>query len=270
MRWRSFSCFLPQQMFLDFPERRARQRLDADEAPRHLERRELLAAAAGELALVGVADDERDRELAADRVGHADDRGLVDLRLLEEELLDLARIDVEAARDDEVALPPAQGDVAVVRALREVAGAEPAVDERGRRRLRLAPVRGEERRALDEELAAIAPRGGAGEREADGAGPPLADVRIADRHEGLGHAVALEDRVAEERAELLEDVRRQRRGAGDEEAHALGDLARGRPSRIEQPHVDGRHAEEERRPKVEELLRRGAVVEEERRPKVEE
>src|SRR5436305_14152019 len=120
-------------MFLDLAERRARQRVDADEAPRHLERSQLLAAAAGQLALVEVADDEGDRQLAAHRVGHADDRGLADLWLLEQELLDLARIDVVAAGDDQVALSPAQRDVAVLGALREVAGLKPAVEERGRR-----------------------------------------------------------------------------------------------------------------------------------------
>lgn len=67
--------------------------------------------------------------------------------------------------------------------------------------------------------------------------------------------------MAEERAELLQHLRRQRRRAGDEEPHALPDRARGLRIRVEQPHVHRRHAEEERRLKVEKLLDRHAMIE---------
>ena len=59
--------------------------------------------------------------------------------------------------------------------------------------------------------------------------------------------------MAEARAELFEDLGGQRRGAGDEEAHGGADLARGFGGHIEQAHVDGGDAEEERRAEIEEL-----------------
>ena len=124
-----------------------------------------------------------------------------------------------------------------------------------------APVAGEDVRAAHEQLAVVDAHRDAGQREADRSGAALADVRIAQRHERLGHPVALEDGVAEELAEAFEDVRRQRRGAGDEEAHALADLARGVRRRVEQADVDRRHAEEERRTEIAELIERGAVIE---------
>ena len=48
-------------------------------------------------------------------------------------------------------------------------------------------------------------------------------------------------------------LRGQRRGAGDEEAHGGADLARGFGGDLEQAHVDGGHAEEQRRAEIEKL-----------------
>ena len=52
------------------------------------------------------------------------------------------------------------------------------------------------------------------------------------------------------RAELLEDLRGERRRAGDEEAHEAADLAGSLGGEVEQADVDGRDAEEERRAEV--------------------
>src|SRR5262249_16687097 len=65
------------------------------------------------------------------------------------------------------------------------------------------------------------------------------------------------DRVTEPLAELLEHVNRQRRGAGDEQAHAARDLRRS----VEQPDVDRRHAEEQRRSEIEKLVRGSPMIE---------
>ena len=100
-------------------------------------------------------DEVRDGHLAAHAVRHADDRRLAHAGLLEQQFLDLARIDVESAGDDQVAAPAFERDVAVGGALADVAGAEPAVHGTGRRgrvesgcgRVRPAPVAGADVRA---------------------------------------------------------------------------------------------------------------------------
>src|SRR5258708_9504354 len=103
--------------------------------------------------------------------------------------------------------------------------------------------------------------GDAGQWEADGPGAALTGVRIAQYHEGFGHPVAFEDGVTEELAEAVEHVRRHRRGAGYEQAHSRSDLARRVRRRVEQAHVDRRHAEEECRPELVEFIDRCSVVE---------
>ena len=76
----------------------------------------------------------------------------------------------------------------------------------------------------------------------------LAVVGIADVHERLGHAVALENRVAELLPELLEHVRRRaapnQRRTG---ASAVPILAAASADHAEQPDVNRRDAEEQRR-----------------------
>ena len=136
------------------------------------------------------------------------------------------------------------------------------------RRLGHAPVAGEEAWAAHLQLAGDAlrrlaalvvhdPGLDARQRPSDRPRPPLALVGIAERDERLGHAVALEDLVAEALAERLEHLRGQRRRAAHEEPHARAETARQWLRPLEQPHVDRRHAEEERRPeRLEERLRR--------------
>ena len=67
--------------------------------------------------------------------------------------------------------------------------------------------------------------------------------------------------MAEKRAELFEDLRGQGRGAADEQAHALADLARLVGRRVEQTHVHRGHAEKERGLEVQKLGKRGSVIE---------
>ena len=89
---------------------------------------------------------------------NADDRDLGDRRVPGQHLLDLARVDVEAAPDDQVLLAVDDRDEAVVVFGAEVAGAEPAVDDGLRRRLRLVVVAGEDVMAPDDDLAELADR----------------------------------------------------------------------------------------------------------------
>ena len=139
------------------------------------------------------------------------------------------------------------------------------VHERGGGGLGLPPVAFEHRRPAHQQLARLAlrhvpavrsddPDLDARQRPADRSRPPLAVVRVADRHQRLGHPVALEDRVAELRAEGLEHGCRQRRRAGHEEPHPPADPPRGRVAQLEEADVHRRHAEEERGP---ELLEEG-------------
>src|SRR5215472_16737042 len=81
------------------------------------------------------------RHLLAERgVGYPDDRDLGDRRVLVERLLDLARVHVVPAADDHFLLPVDDEEVAVLVGPRQVSGAEPAVGNRLRGRLRPPPV----------------------------------------------------------------------------------------------------------------------------------
>ena len=74
-----------------------------------------------------VGDDVRDADLAPALVGHADDRDIRHVRMLVQHRLDLGRVDVLAAGDVhllQAALDPVE---ALVVALGDVAGAQPAV-----------------------------------------------------------------------------------------------------------------------------------------------
>ena len=129
-----------QRVAPDLPHPVARKLLERDHALRALVGREPLAAVRDQRVGVEVArgDDERHDLLAPALGGHARDRHLPDRRMVLEGGLDLARVDVEPARDDQ--LLAAAGDLeAAVAGVdpAEVAGAEPAVaGERLVRRLR--------------------------------------------------------------------------------------------------------------------------------------
>src|SRR6185437_638820 len=89
-------------------------------------------------------------------VGDAHDRGLPDRRVLVEHLLDLARVDVVAAADDQLLLAVHDVEVAVLIDAAHVAGVQPAVDDRLGRRLRPLPVALHHVVAADDDLAHLA------------------------------------------------------------------------------------------------------------------
>src|ERR1035437_5554886 len=91
--------------------------------------------------------------LTALRIRYADHRHLRDRRVPHQDLLDLTRVDVETTPDDQVLLPGHDRDEPVGVLLSDVAGAEPAVDDRLRGRLRVVEVTGEHVVAADHDLA---------------------------------------------------------------------------------------------------------------------
>jgi hypothetical protein len=118
-------------MFLHFPERGARERVYGDESAWNFERGELRSADGFERYRFALADNICNRHFAAHAVRHPDHRCLRHTGLLEQELLDLTRVNIESAGNDEVATAALQRVVAVGRAGADVAGLEPAIDERG-------------------------------------------------------------------------------------------------------------------------------------------
>ena len=184
-------------------------RHEADEA-RHLVVRDLALAERPDLffggAPAGLQHDPGADFLAEARVGHAEDLHRLHLRVAEQELLDLARIDVLAAADQHVL--HAADDVAVALGVdrREVAAVHPAgrVD-RLARALGLVPVAAHHQVAARAQLARHADRDDAAALIDD----LDLDVRLDAAH---GRHAALE-RVVDARLE------RHRAGFG----HAVGD-----------------------------------------------
>ena len=164
--------------------------------------------------LPGATHHVRLHALAAVRVRHADDRARVDGRVLEEHLLDLGRVHVEARHDDEVLHAVDEEEVPVVVDHGDVARAQPTVGgERARGCLGIVPVTGEHVRTLHPDLAGVADEDvvavgvdeahlHAGERQADRAGLGAGARRGGDHRRGLGEAVALGDRHAEDAAHI--------------------------------------------------------------------
>ena len=180
-----------------------------------------------------------DGHLAASLVGSADHRGLGHGRVLLQHLLDLFRVDVEPARDDQVATTSVQREDAVGASGREIPGAKVAVDKGGAGRLLVVPVPAEHGGTLHVQLPDLVGAHGAAvgieharrdarQRHTDRAGAAIADVGIAEGHQRLAHAVAFEHRVAEPHAERVEHLRRQRGRPGDEQARGGPDLPGGR------------------------------------------
>ena len=114
-----------------------------------------------------------------------------------QQLLDLPRIDVEPAGDDEVLRPSRDAEVAVGVELADVAGQEPAVAER----IRGASGRSQYVRITfgpRTQISSLSPRrtstpGSAMPTEPGRRSAPKVFERV---HERLGHPVALDDRVA--------------------------------------------------------------------------
>src|SRR5579872_1141103 len=138
-----------QQMLLHFAQRIARKFVDDDKSPWAFKGGKFFAANRFErvritsASQVGAGNDVGYRDFAAYAIGLGCDGRFGHLGLFHEKLFDLARIDVEDTRDNQIATASAQGVVTVGRALRDVTGFEPASDERGASGIVTPPVSGE-------------------------------------------------------------------------------------------------------------------------------
>ncbi len=126
--------------------------------PGSLIARDPLEAEGVELFGAGVADHVGDHHLAPLGVGPADHRHLLDRRVALQHLLDLARVDVAAAGDDQVPGAVEQGEIPVLVEAADVAGVEPAAPHGGRGRLGVLPVAEHDRVAPNGHLADFAGR----------------------------------------------------------------------------------------------------------------
>ncbi len=201
---------LAHPVLLDLARHRHRERVDEPNVGGDLVGRDLAPAELADLVLgrllPGVQLDPRADRLPVLRVGHADHLHVGDLRVREEELLDLPRVHVLAAADDHVLQPADDADRAVVAHLGQVPGAQPArrVD-RAARLVRLLPVPTHHQVAADAELALASARehravGRVGHLRLDpwmhvanGRHAELQCVvghRLERHGRGLGHAVA--------------------------------------------------------------------------------
>src|SRR5579863_8020973 len=116
------SIALWQQMLLNLSHCVARQFFDRDEFPRDLEGSQFGAAADLDLRRIQrqCRDDIGDRHFAARAIRQAHYSRLGDLWLLLQKLFDLAWIDVEATRNDQIALASGERIVTIGRAGGEI------------------------------------------------------------------------------------------------------------------------------------------------------
>jgi len=152
-------------------------------------------------------------------------------------LLDVARVHVDPVRDDQVLLAIDEVQEPVLVDVAEVAGVQPAVDDRGGRRVWLAVVAGHEERAAPDDLADLARRQLAATLADDA---QLVEVRrrtdrvelgckvlaIEDRHEALGEPVQIVQRARRELAQPQLVLVRQPGLARAGIARVLGDDGR--------------------------------------------
>ena len=99
---------------------------------RAMRSRQCASSAARVEPCAGLRHDEGDDDLAPFGIGRADHRHLGHAGRRQQHLLDLARIDVGAAADQQVLAAVLQGEEAVVVQAADVAGPEPAVAQRRR------------------------------------------------------------------------------------------------------------------------------------------
>src|SRR5256885_7701499 len=132
------------------------QRLDEDIVLRPLEARDLGQAKRVEFAERHITHHIGDDDLAPFGMRPPDHRGFAHIGVLEQHLLDLARINVGAARNDHVLGTVLQGQIAFGIEHADVAGVQPAAAHRLRARLRIAPVAGHYDIAAAENLTGLA------------------------------------------------------------------------------------------------------------------
>ena len=187
------------------------------------------SAASSPLGLVPLAEhDERLDELAAIRVGHADDGALGDRRMLEERALDLERADAVGRGEDHVVRSADEPEVALLVADGTIARHVPAVAERRVRVVGRLPVAGEERRrTTDQREIALLPRSAhvtrvvdhrdvvPGRREAHRARSDRRLGGVRDEQRVLRLPVAVVDRQPERVLEPLDHLGVERLARGD-------------------------------------------------------
>ena len=180
----------------------------------------------------GFDDDAGAPDFAPFVVGNADQRGFGDGRMGVHDAFDLSRVDVLAAADDHVLEPPDDRIAAVGVADRQIAGVEPAVDDRLGGRFGVVPVAGGDVPAPDDQLARFAGIG-LGSIRADGFDVDVKE-RVADRARfapdfGGGQPEGVGSRFGESVAgleidalfpEALEDRQRAGRAAADDQLQA--------------------------------------------------
>ena len=143
------------------------------------------------------------------------------------DLLDLARINIDAIDEQHVLLAIGDEVIAVFVAMADVAGAKPAVNQHLRRGLGLVPVTLHDVAAADDDLARLVIRERAARlvpdghldaenRQAHRAGFALAvdGIQAGDRA-GFTQAVAFDERQTGRRLELTENFAGQRRATAD-------------------------------------------------------
>ena len=161
-------------------------------------------------------------------VRQVEHRRFGDVGILQQNLLDFARIDILAAGDDHVALAVEDGEIALVVDAAEIAGAQPAVLHHAPGRIRIAPVARHGHRAFHQDLADrilirfvrrrefdrdVGERPPAGEQQVFVSRARLAmGLRRETRHRsGFGRAVTLRKLAREGRGRALQRANRHRR-----------------------------------------------------------
>src|SRR6185312_5514056 len=132
-------------------------------------------------------------DLSADAIGRGNYRGFGDFRLFLQEFFDFARINVEAAGDNQVAFAAGERVIAVFGARGEVSGAEVSVVKSLAGGLFAAPIADKNVGSAQINLAGFAvgnrimcgieqAQGDSGEGKSHAAGASFADIRVAQVH----------------------------------------------------------------------------------------
>ena len=108
------------------------------------------------IQLVGFGHDEQTRHFAERGVPHADHRAVGDLRMPEDDFLDLGRRDVLAAADDQFLDASGDRQIAGRVRLREIAGVVPALAQRRRGFGRLVVIALHQVRPAHDQFALVA------------------------------------------------------------------------------------------------------------------
>src|ERR1700682_4206240 len=147
---------LAQWLLVDLPGRGLGQLVDDLPTRRDFEGGEQVATVLLDARELGARreDDDGVDLLASDLVGTPDDRRSPHRRVLEQHVLDLARIDVLAAADDHVLLAVDEEEEAVLVAVPDVPRVEPTVEQRLRRGIGTVEVAPHDVRTAHAELAA--------------------------------------------------------------------------------------------------------------------